>query len=171
MKKLILFLAIVLLVFFSWWFFIKVGMFPNNAQPAKQNMNIHSITLEENSFHSNGFKIEIDRTGDVNYEKYKIMFKEGEDRILSTSDTNINSAEWEQLTELINQNNFWSLDDRYEDKSILDGTSYVLTIGGLPSSADPTLSDLSIKSVYCYATCPDYMRVVISSIEEIANIN
>jgi len=65
--------------------------------------------------------------------------------------------QYRELIDLINDNNYFALEDKYIEEKLADATSYIITVK----------KGYQTKSVVCYGTCPDQIWTIINKIKEL----
>ena len=82
-----------------------------------------------------------------------LIFTEGD----KTDQISLSSEEVESLKQIIIDNNFFTLKEKYEDRNLMDGIGHTITI---------TIGDES-HSVYCYGECPEGFSNVLGKIKSL----
>jgi len=71
--------------------------------------------------------------------------------------SNITLEQFQELIDLINNNNFFSLEEKYIEENLADATTYTVTV----KKGNQT------KTVSCYGTCPEQVSKIIAKIKEL----
>jgi hypothetical protein len=104
----------------------------------------------------------VDSQGTISYE--------AEDRETSiekqVDSIKITEQQFNDLTDLIIQNNFWSYDERYFEDNLMDATTYTLRVKSV-STYQHELADGRVYSVSCYGNCPEKIVEIINKIKEL----
>jgi len=82
-----------------------------------------------------------------------LIFTKGD----KTDQISLSSEEVESLKQIILDNNFFSLKEKYHDKNLMDGIGHTITI---------TIGD-ETHSVYCYGGCPEGFGNVLGKIKSL----
>jgi len=80
--------------------------------------------------------------------------------------TKITEQQFNNLVDLITQNNFWSYDERYFEDNLMDATTYTVTVKSVPTYQSE-LADAKVYSVSCYGDCPKKIVEIINKIKEL----
>ena len=133
----------------------------NKVDETSIEQHIVDVKLEINAPFSTA-SILIVRNGDLIYvaESQKTSIEQLETKKISFE-------EFEELSDLINNNNFLSFDSEYIDENLMDATTYVLTVRSFPASYDPALADPGVYSVKCYGDCPREIVEIINRIKQL----
>jgi hypothetical protein len=127
-----------------------------------EGQTIVDVTLSVNAAFSTA-TILIFNSGNIEYEARSP--RTGIDK--QTDLKRISQAEFVELANLINKNEFWSFDEKYLEENLADATTYTITIRSFPSSYNPALVFPGTYSVTCYGECPDGIAEIINKIKEL----
>ncbi|MFH1601847.1 MAG: hypothetical protein ABIB61_02710 [Candidatus Shapirobacteria bacterium] len=78
----------------------------------------------------------------------------------------IAEEQFEELVDLIIQNNFWSFNEEYFEDNLMDATTYTLSVKSV-SNCQPELADARVYSVSCYGDCPEKIIEIINNIKDL----
>lgn len=76
----------------------------------------------------------------------------------------ISQQQFEELAMLIHGNDFWSFEQRYEDETLMDGTTLTVVVKSLPPGE---AGAANIHEVSCYEICPKEVTEIIDMIKDL----
>lgn len=160
---LIIVIILITIITGSYLYFQTTKSSPGNTNKQEtQNQRITEVTLDINAPLSNA-TIVVTNLGEVLYQASSpdTGIEEYTDSI------KISQEQFNNLANFINQNNFWSFNERYYDETLMDGTSYNITVRSIPSSYPPELAYPRNYTVSCYGSCPQVITEIINMIKEL----
>lgn len=165
MKKHIL-IGMILFLVLTIGFFIYVNVFTQPSQdalpPTTDKQTIVDVKLDVIAPFSTA-SVSISNSGNVVYEASSP--DTGIER--QTDSKKITQANFQELSNLLNEKDFWSFNEKYINENLQDVTTYIVTVRSFPSSQDPALSFPGSYSVTCYWECPNDIVDIINKIKEI----
>ena len=135
---------------------------PPDSQPQQnQGERILEIQLEISAPFSTATLL-VSSQGVINYEASAPLA--GVDK--QTDSIKITSQQFNNLANLIVENNFWSFKEQYTDENLMDATTYTLSVKSV-STYQPELADARVYSISCYGDCPEKIVEIINKIKEL----
>jgi len=81
----------------------------------------------------------------------------------------ISSFQFNELTDLIKEYDFWSLNEVYMEKGLMDVTNTTISVKSIPQEcvSTPALCDAAVYTVSCSGSCPKEITEIIDKIKEL----